>query len=207
MQWSISLANSECWIFQILCTWYSSSLKTGNWGYFWSSRNERKSLSKEKCVLMKWCGVSQKQQMWGLSKLCHRVQHPWELTGRDYWSSRNTRKPHSKLKHVFRKCSGVSQKQWVLELSNICHCIQHPWKLTSRDFWSSRNERKSLSKEKCVLRKWCGVSQKWWMLEQYASHLCSGTGGSIGQSRFICQVLCTGIQGISVWYRGVHWLK
>ena len=28
------------------------------------------------------------------------------------------------------------------------------------------------------------------------SHLCSGTGGSFGQSRFICQVLCTGMQGI-----------
>ena len=27
-------------------------------------------------------------------------------------------------------------------------------------------------------------------------HLCSGTGGSIGQHRFICQVLCAGIQGI-----------
>ena len=35
------------------------------------------------------------------------------------------------------------------------------------------------------------------MLEQYASHLCSGTGGSIGQSRFICHVLCTVIHGIS----------
>ena len=73
-----------------------------------------------------------------------------------------------------------------------------PWKLTGRYFWSSRNERKSFSKEKCVLKKWCGVSQKWWMLEQFASHLCSGTGGgSIGQSRFICQVLCTVIHGIS----------
>ena len=95
----------------------------------------------------------------------------------------------------------------MLELSNICHCVQHPWKLTSKDFWSTRNERKPLSKQKCALRKCCGVSQKWWMLEQYASHLCSGTGGSIGQNRFICQVLCSGIQGISSLLMGGSWKK
>ena len=95
----------------------------------------------------------------------------------------------------------------MLELSNFCHCVQHPWKRTSRDFWSYRNERKPLSEQKCVLRKCCWVSQKWWMLEQYARHLCSSTEGSISQSRIICQVLCTGIHGISVWYWGVHWLK
>ena len=32
-------------------------------------------------------------------------------------------------------------------------------------------------------------------------------GDSIIQSMFICQVLCTGIQGISAPVWGVHWLK
>ena len=32
----------------------------------------------------------------------------------------------------------------------------------------------------------------------YSRHLCSGTGeGAIGQSRVICQLLCSGLQGIS----------
>ena len=35
------------------------------------------------------------------------------------------------------------------------------------------------------------------LVQQYSRHLCLITWGSIGQSRFICQVLCTGIQGIS----------
>ena len=96
---------------------------------FWSSRNERKPLSQQNCVLRKCCGVSQKQWMLELSNLCHCVQHPWKLTSRDYWSSRNTRKPLSQLKHVFVKMHGVSQKQWMLNLSNLCQCIQHPWKL------------------------------------------------------------------------------
>ena len=77
---------------------------------FWSSRNDRKPLSKHKCVLRKCCGVSQKWWMLELSNLCHCVQHPWSLTSRDYWSSRKKRKPLSKLKHVLRKCCGVSQK-------------------------------------------------------------------------------------------------
>ena len=107
--------------------------------------------------LRKCSGVSLKQWMLALSNLCHCVQHPCKLTGRDFWSSRNERKPLSKPKHVLRKCCGVSQKQWMLELSNLCHCVQHPWKLTGRDFWSSRNERKPLSKLQHVLRKCCGT--------------------------------------------------
>ena len=138
---------------------------------FWSSRNNRKPLSQQKCVLRKCCGVSEKWWMLELSNLCHCVQHPWKLISRDFWSSRNNRKPLSKLKHVFwENYSWVSQKQWMLELSNLCHCVQHPCILTSRDFWSSRNNRKPLSQQKWVLRKCCGVSQKWWMLE--LSNLC-----------------------------------
>ena len=81
---------------------------------FWSSRNERKPLSQQKCVLRKCCRVSQKQWMLELSNLCHRVQDLWKLTSRDFWSSRNERKPLSKQKYVLRKCCGVSQKQWML---------------------------------------------------------------------------------------------
>ena len=137
---------------------------------FWSSRNERKPLSKQKCVLRKCCWVSQKWWMLELSNLCHCVQHPWKLTSRDFWSSRNERKPLSKQKCVLRKCCGVSQIWWILELSNLCHCVQNPWKLTSRDFWSSWNKRNPLSQQTCLLRKCCWVSQVWWMLE--LSNLC-----------------------------------
>ena len=110
---------------------------------FWSSRNKRKPLSKQKCVLRKCSGVSQKQWMVELLNLCHCVQHPWKLTSRHHWCSRNDRKPLSKQNCVLRKCSGVSQKQWMQEISNLCHCVQQPWKPTSRDFWSSRHEKKS----------------------------------------------------------------
>ena len=122
---------------------------------FWSSRNKRKPLSKEKCILRKCCRVSHKQWMLEFSNLCHCVQHPWKLTCRDFWSSRNKRKPLSKQKCILRKCCGVSHKQWMLELSDLCHCFQHPWKLTCRDLWSSRNKRKPLSKQKFILRKCC----------------------------------------------------
>ena len=127
---------------------------------FWSSRNESKPLSKQRYVLRKYCGVSQKWLMLKLSNLCLCVHHPWKLTSRDFWSSRNESKPLSKQKCVLRKCCGVSQKWWMLELSNLCHCVQHPWKLTSRDFWSSRNESKPLSKQKICFEKilW-GISE------------------------------------------------
>ena len=114
---------------------------------FWSSRNERKPLSKQKCVLRKCCWVSQKWWMLELSNLCHCVQHPRKLTSRDFWSSRNERNPLSKQKCVFLRkwillsnlCHCVSppknseMKMNSLELSNLCHCVQHPWKLTSKE--------------------------------------------------------------------------
>ena len=128
---------------------------------FWSSRNERKPLCQQKCVLRKCCEVSQKWWMLELANLCHCVQYPWKLTSRDFSGAlRNERKPLCQQKCVLRKCCGVSQKWWMLELSNLCHCVQHPWNITSSDLWSSRNERKPLSKQKCVLRKCCGVSSE-----------------------------------------------
>ena len=152
-----------------LCHCFQHPQKLTSWG-FWSSRNESKPFSKQKCVLRKWCAESQKQWMLELSNLCHCVQHPWDLTSWGFWSSRNERKPFSKQKCVLRKWCGESQKQWMLELSNLCHCVQHPQKHTSRGFWSPRNERKSFSKQKCVLRKWCRVSQKskCWRFQTFA---------------------------------------
>ena len=97
---------------------------------FWSSRNERKHLSKEKCVLWETCcGVSQKQWLLELSKLCQCVQHPWKLTSRDFWSSRNKRKLLSKQKWFLRKCCGLSQKWWVLEISTFAIVFSTPEKL------------------------------------------------------------------------------
>ena len=145
MLWGIS-KNSECWELSNLCHCVQHPWKLTSRD-FWSSRNESKPLSKQKCVLRKYCVVFQKWLMLELSNLCHCVQHPWEVTSKDFWSSRNERKPLSKQKCVLRKCCGVSQKKkWMLKLSNLCHCVQHSWKVTSRDFWSSRNVRKPLSK-------------------------------------------------------------
>ena len=87
--------------------------------YFWSSRNKKKLLSKQKSCFEK--------MLWGISELVSArafkplplcSMHPWNLTSRDFWSSRNERKPLSQLKDVLRKWCGVSQKQWMLELSN-----------------------------------------------------------------------------------------
>ena len=120
-----------------------------SWNMFWENAVEY--LRNDECL--------------ELSNLCHCVQHPRKLIGRDCWSSRNERKPLSKLKHVLRKCSGVSQKWWMLELSNLCHCVQHPWNLLVEISGALGTERKPLSELKHVLRKCSGVSEKWWMLE------------------------------------------
>ena len=141
------------------CVQYSWKLTSRN--FFWSSQNKRKPLCQQKCVLRKYCGVSQKWWMLELANLCHCVQYPWKLTGRDFWNSRKERKPLCQQKCVLRKCCGVSQKWWMLELANLCHCVQYPWNLTSRDFSGAVGMKEShLSKQKCVLRKCCEVFQK-----------------------------------------------
>ena len=120
------LTNSECWELSNLYHCVQHPWKfTGR--DFWSSRNKRKPLSKQKCIWRKCSRVSHKWWMWELSNLCHCVQHPWKLTCRDFWSSRNKRKPLSKQICVWRKYCRLSLKQWILELSNLSHCIQHPW--------------------------------------------------------------------------------
>ena len=104
------LSNSECWSFQTFAIVFSTheNLLVGITG----------ALGTQESHILSWNMFSgnaveylRNSECWELSNLCHCVQHPWKLTGRDYWSSRNERKPHSKLKHVFRKCSRVSQKQ------------------------------------------------------------------------------------------------
>ena len=134
--------------------------------FVWSSREIRKPLCQQKCVLRKCCGVSQKWWMLELANLCHCVQYPWKLTSRDLWSSRNERKPLCQQKCVLRKCCGVSQKWWMLELANLCHCVQYPWKLTSRDFSGALGMKESHFVSKNVFwENAVRVSQKWWMLE------------------------------------------
>ena len=108
MLWGIS-KNSECWKLSNLCHCVQHSWKVTSRD-FWSSRNESKPLSKQKCVLRKYCVVSQKWLMLELSNLCHCVQHSWKVTSKDFWISRNERKTLSKQKCVLRKCCGVSQK-------------------------------------------------------------------------------------------------
>ena len=67
---------------------------------FWGSRNERKPLSKQTCVLRKCYWVSQKQWMLQLSNLCHSVQHPenW-LVGIS--GALGMKESHFLSKHVF----------------------------------------------------------------------------------------------------------
>ena len=54
-----------------------------------------------------------------VSNLCHWVQHPWKLTGRDFWSTRNKGKPLYKEKCVLTKCC------WAIsEMANARECMQ-----------------------------------------------------------------------------------
>ena len=161
MLWTIS----EWWMLNLpnLCHCVQQPWKiTGS--DFWSSRNESKPLSKQKCVFEK--------MLWGISEMVNaRASKSLPMvTSSNSWSSRNERKALSKLKHVFRKCCRLYQKWWMLKIPNLYHCVQYPWKLTSWNIWSSRNESKPLSMQKCVLRKCCRVSQEWWMPE--LSNLC-----------------------------------
>ena len=136
-QWMIELSN--------LCHCVQHSWKVTSRD-FWSSRNVRKPLSKQKCVLRKCCGVSQKTVNAKAFKPLPLCSAPWKSTSRDFWSSRNESKPLSKQNVFWENAVGYLKKQWMLELSNLHFCVQHPWKVTSRDLWSSRNERKPLSK-------------------------------------------------------------
>ena len=74
---------------------------------FWSSRNERKPLPKQKYVFEKmlW-GYLRTLWMLELSNLCYCVQHPWKLTSRDFWNSGNEGKALPKQKCVLKKCCG-----------------------------------------------------------------------------------------------------
>ena len=128
--------------------------------YFWSSRNERRPLSMQKCVLTKCCGISQKWWMLDHSNLCYCFQHPRKLTAKDFWNSRNDIKPPSQQKCVLRQCCGVSQKWWMLDLWNLCYCVHHPRKLTANDFWNSSNRQKSpFSAKMCLEKMLWGISE------------------------------------------------
>ena len=120
--WVLQLSNLRQYVVHL---WKLTSMD------FWISGNERKPLSKQKCVLRKCCGVSQKWWVLELSNLCHCVQDPWKLTFVGISGALWTKENHfSKQKFVLKKCCGVSQKWWMLEISNLIHCVQDPWKLT-----------------------------------------------------------------------------
>ena len=123
---------------------------------FWSSRNERKPLSKLQHVLRKCSRVSQKWWVLELSNVCHCDSTPENLLV-EISGAPGTKESHLLSKTCFQNMQWSMSEWWVLELSNLCHCVQHPWKCTGRDFWSSRNERKPLSKLQHVLRKCCGT--------------------------------------------------
>ena len=144
MQWSIlDMVYARAFKPLPLC---SAPLKSDLVEISGGSRNERKPFYKQKSVLRKCCGVSQKWWRLELPNLCHCVQHPWKLTSRDFWSSRNKRKLFSKQKCILEKMLWrISEMVYVRAFKPLLHCVQHPWKLTSRDFWSSRNDRKPLS--------------------------------------------------------------
>ena len=160
---------------------------------FWSSRNTRKPLSKQKCVLRKCSAVSQKWWMLDLSNLCHCVQHPWKLTSRDFWSSRNDGKPLSKQKCVLTKCCGVSQKWWTARAFK-------PLPLCSAKVGSSATFCVLVCKSS-LLWYWGVIGQRRFICHVWCSSIQGIYSwfprGSIGQSRFICHVLCSGMQVIS----------
>ena len=126
---------------------------------------------------------------------------PWKLTGRDFWSSRNERKQLYKEKCVLRKCCGVSPE--MVNARAVC-------KSSLLWYWWGPLPKVGSSAMCCVLLFMASLSGtgvwgvhwlKWAHLPLfvywYSRHRCSGTGGSISQSRFICHVVCTGMQGIS----------
>ena len=105
--------------------------------------------------------------LWGISEnvsaraLCNCVQHPWNLTSKEFLEL------YERKKATFSAKMCIEKMLWgISEIVNV----QHPWKLTGRDFWSSQIKRKPLSQQKCVLTNCCGKSQKWWVIE--LSKLC-----------------------------------
>ena len=84
---------------------------------FWSSKNEKKPLSKQKCVLKKCCrDITEMVNVRDFNSYAIVFNNPENLLVRDFWSSRKKRKSPSKQKYVLRKCPGVPQKWWMLEV-------------------------------------------------------------------------------------------
>ena len=138
---------------------------------FWSSRNESKPLSKQKCVLRKYCVVSQKWLMLELSNLCHCVQHSWKVTSKDFWISRNERKTLSKQKCVLRKCCGVSQKNSECYSFQTCAIVfSTPEKLLVRISGSLGMKESYFLSKNVFWENAVGYLKKQWMLK--LSNLC-----------------------------------
>ena len=135
---------------------------------YWSSRNERKSLCQLKYVLRKYSGgFSGTWWMLEVSNLCHCVQHPCKVSGRNFRSSRNKRKPLFQQKMCFEKMLwGMSEMVNARAFKPVLLCSALPENLLVSFTGALRNDKKAtFSAKTCVLRKSCGVWQKWWMLE------------------------------------------
>ena len=164
------LWNGECQSFQTFAIVFYTheNLLVEIYGALWM---KTKPLSRQKHVLRKSCGVSQKDWVLEFSNLCHCVLHPWYHTSRDFWSSMNERNLLSWLKYDLGKYSGVSQKWWMTSsFQTFATVFCTPENLLVRDYWNSRNERKPFSELNHVLRKCSRVSQKQWVPE--FSNLC-----------------------------------
>ena len=170
------LRNGECQSFQTFAIVISNRWKLISRN-FWSTGNESKRLSMQKCVLRNCCGVSQKWWMLELPNLLSL------LTSRNFWSSRNEIKPLSKLKHVFRKCCVLSSEMVNAIASKSLPLCSAPLKTLLVGISGALGMKEShfLSK-KYDLRKCCRVSQKWWMLK--LPNLCQcllvGISGALG---------------------------
>ena len=132
---------------------------------FWSSRNKRKQLPKQNCVLRKCCLGPPKWLMLELSILCIVFSNPDNLlvgiTG-----TLGTKEIYFLSKNVFwGSVVGYLRNGECYGFQTFAIVFSTFEKLTWWDFWSSRNKRKQLPKQKCVLIKCSGVLQKRWMLE------------------------------------------
>ena len=148
---------------------------------YWSSRNKRKPLSQQKCVVeeMLW-GISERVIARALCKssLLWYQGGPLAKIGSSAQVLCSGMQIISTLVHGSRSisqsrlicqvlCSGMEVISALVmgcplaqvgsSAKFVCSYSWHFCSGTRGDFWSSRNKRKPLSKLKCVLRKCCEV--------------------------------------------------
>ena len=153
-----------------LCHCVQHPWKLTSWD-FWSSRNNRKPLSKLETCFPK--------MLWGISEMVNATAFKpsaivfsipenllVKISGALEWT-----KSHFPSKNVFwENAEGYLRNGECYSFQIFAIVFSTPENLLvgiSGALWMNR---KPLSQQKCVLRKCCGVSQKWWMLQ--LSNLC-----------------------------------